>query len=193
MYIEPVMPSNRLILCHPLLLLPSIFPSIRVLSDELALHIRWPKYWSFSFSMDKHKGKCIFFFNVKLPWSPVFVSQTYSWTRIFLASNGYTVRSSNTTQDNIKSSVYIGALGKTNNLNKWDTSSSTKYSQPSASTGCGTCRYQGMICPMSFYIRDLSICGFWYQVWVLEPISYEYWGMTSPSLKASINPQQLML
>ena len=44
------MPSNRLILCHPLLLLPSIFPSIRVFSDESILHIRWPKYWSFSFS-----------------------------------------------------------------------------------------------------------------------------------------------
>ena len=44
-------PSNRLILCHPLLLLPSIFLSIRVFSLELALHIRWPKYWSFSFSI----------------------------------------------------------------------------------------------------------------------------------------------
>ena len=43
-----VMPSNHLILCHPLLLLPSIFPSIRVFSNESALHIRWPKYWSFS-------------------------------------------------------------------------------------------------------------------------------------------------
>ena len=42
--------SNDLILCHPFLLLPSIFPSIRVFSSELALHIRWPKYWSFSFS-----------------------------------------------------------------------------------------------------------------------------------------------
>ena len=45
--IESVMPSNHLILCHPLLLLPSIFPSIRVFSNESALHIRWPKYWSF--------------------------------------------------------------------------------------------------------------------------------------------------
>ena len=45
-----VMPSNHLILCHPLLLLPSIFPCIRVFSNESALHIRWPKYWSFSFS-----------------------------------------------------------------------------------------------------------------------------------------------
>ena len=51
MPIESVMPSNHLILCHPLLLPPSIFPSIRVFSNESVLHIRWPKYWSFSFSM----------------------------------------------------------------------------------------------------------------------------------------------
>ena len=50
MSIESVMPSNHLILCCPLLLSPSIFPSIRVFSNELVLHIRWPKYWSFSFS-----------------------------------------------------------------------------------------------------------------------------------------------
>ena len=46
-----VMPSNHLILCHPLLLLPSVFPRIRVFSSESALRIRWPKYWSFSFSI----------------------------------------------------------------------------------------------------------------------------------------------
>ena len=51
MSIESVMPSNHLILCHPLLFLPSIFPSIRVFSSELALHIRWPKYGNFSFSV----------------------------------------------------------------------------------------------------------------------------------------------
>ena len=51
MSIESVMPSNHLILCHPLLLLPSIFPSIRVFSNEPVLCIRWPKYWSFSFSI----------------------------------------------------------------------------------------------------------------------------------------------
>ena len=49
--IELVMPSNHLALCRSLLLLPSIFPSIRVFSNELALHIRWPKYWSFSLSI----------------------------------------------------------------------------------------------------------------------------------------------
>ena len=48
---ESVMPSNHLILCHPLLLLPSIFPRIRVFSNESVLQIRWPKYWSFSFSI----------------------------------------------------------------------------------------------------------------------------------------------
>ena len=51
MSIELVMPSNHLILCRPLLLLPSIFPSIRVFSDESVLCIRWPKYWSFSFKI----------------------------------------------------------------------------------------------------------------------------------------------
>ena len=50
--IESVMPSNHLILCRPLLLLPSIFPSIRVFSNESVLCIRWPKYWSFSFSIN---------------------------------------------------------------------------------------------------------------------------------------------
>ena len=52
MSIESVMSSNHLILCHPLLLPPSIFPSSRVFSNESGLHIRWPKYWSFSFSIN---------------------------------------------------------------------------------------------------------------------------------------------
>ena len=59
MSIESVMPSNHLMLCHPLLLLPSIFPSIRVFSSESPLHIRWPKYWSFSFNIspsNEHPG-----------------------------------------------------------------------------------------------------------------------------------------
>ena len=59
MSIELVMPSNHLILSHPLLLLPSIFPSIRVFSNESALLIRWPKYWSFSFNIsptNEHSG-----------------------------------------------------------------------------------------------------------------------------------------
>ena len=56
MSIESVMPSNHIILCCPLLLLPSIFPSIRVFSNELVLHIRWPKYWSFTFSISPSNG-----------------------------------------------------------------------------------------------------------------------------------------
>ena len=68
MSIESVMPSNRLILCRPLLLPPSIFPSIRVFSSESALHIRWPKYWSFSFSIspsNEHSGLTSF----RMDWS----------------------------------------------------------------------------------------------------------------------------
>ena len=63
MSIESVMPSNHLILCRPLLLLPSIFPSIKVFSDESALHIRWPKYWSFNFNIspsNEHSGLIFF-------------------------------------------------------------------------------------------------------------------------------------
>ena len=67
MSIETVMPSNHLILCHPLLLLPSVFPSIRAFSNESALCIRWPKYWSFSFSVcpsNEHPGVISF----KMDW-----------------------------------------------------------------------------------------------------------------------------
>ena len=64
MYIESVMPSNHLILCHPLLLLPSIFPSIRVFSNELVLCIKWLKYWSFSISpYNEHSGLISFRMN----------------------------------------------------------------------------------------------------------------------------------
>ena len=67
LFIELVMPSNHLILCHPLLLLSSIFPIIRVFSNELALCIRWPKYWSFSFSISpssEHSG----LISVRIDW-----------------------------------------------------------------------------------------------------------------------------
>ena len=66
MSIESVRPSNHLILCHPLLILPSIFPSIRVFSNESALRIRWPKHWSFSFNIslsNKHPGLISFKMN----------------------------------------------------------------------------------------------------------------------------------
>ena len=80
MSIKSVMPSNHLILCPPLLLLPSIFPSIRVFSSGLALHIRWPKYWSFSFSnrpSNEYSGltsfriDCVESFRYRSLWSPV--------------------------------------------------------------------------------------------------------------------------
>ena len=67
MFIESVMPSNHLIFCRPLLLLPSIFPNIRVFSNESALRIRWPKYWSFSFNIspsNEHPGLISF----RLDW-----------------------------------------------------------------------------------------------------------------------------
>ena len=74
MSIELVMPSNHLILCRPLLLLPSIFPSIRVFSNESALHIRWPKYWSFSFNIspsNEHPGLISF----RMDWLDLLVVQ----------------------------------------------------------------------------------------------------------------------
>ena len=72
--IESMMPSNHLILCHPLLLLPSIFPSIRVFSNKSALLIRWPKYWSFSFNIrpsKEHPGLISF----RMDWLDLLVVQ----------------------------------------------------------------------------------------------------------------------
>ena len=74
MSIESVMPSNHLLLCHPLFLLPSIFPSTRVFSNESVLCIRWPKYWSFSFSIspsNEHSGLISF----RMDWFDLFVVQ----------------------------------------------------------------------------------------------------------------------
>ena len=73
MSIESVMASNHLILCCPLLLLPSIFPSIRVFSNESALHIRWPEYWSFSFNIspsNEYSGLISFRILAGSPCSP---------------------------------------------------------------------------------------------------------------------------
>ena len=67
MSIKSVMPSNHLIFCHPLLLLPSIFPNIRIFSSESVPHIRWPKYWCFSFSIspsNEYSG----FFSFRMDW-----------------------------------------------------------------------------------------------------------------------------
>ena len=74
--IELIMPSNHLILCHPLLLLPSIFPSIRVFSNELVLCIRWPKYWSFSFSISPSNEYSGLIFS-KIDWLDLLAVQ---WT-----------------------------------------------------------------------------------------------------------------
>ena len=74
MSIESVMPSNHLILCCPLLLLPLIFPSIRVFSNESVLHIRWPKYWSFSFNIspsNEHPGLISF----RMDWLDLLAGQ----------------------------------------------------------------------------------------------------------------------
>ena len=72
MSMELVMPFNHLILCCPLLLLPSVFPSIRIFSSELALHIRWPKYWSFSFSPSKEYSGLI---SLRMDWLDLFAVQ----------------------------------------------------------------------------------------------------------------------
>ena len=82
MSIESVMPSNYLILCCPLLFLPSILPSIRVFSNESALHIRWPKYWSFSFSIspsNEHPGLISF----RMDWLDLLaVQESYPTTQL---------------------------------------------------------------------------------------------------------------
>ena len=72
MSIESVMPSNHFIFCHPLILPPSIFPSIRVFSSELVLHIRWPKYWSFSISYSNKYSELISF---RIEWFDLIVVQ----------------------------------------------------------------------------------------------------------------------
>ena len=74
MSIESVMPSNHLILCHPLLFLPSIFPSIEVFSNESAVRIRWPKYWSFNFSIspsNEYSGLISF----RIDWLDILAAQ----------------------------------------------------------------------------------------------------------------------
>ena len=77
MSIQSVMPSNPLILCHPLLLSPSIFPSIRVFSNQSGPHLRWPKYWSFSFNIspsNEHSGLTSF----RMDWLDLLAAQESS-------------------------------------------------------------------------------------------------------------------
>ena len=89
--IESVMPSNHLILCRPLLLLPSIFPNTRVFSNELVLRIRLPKYWSFSFSINP-SSECSGLISFRMDWFP---SKWTDW--ISLQSKGLSRVFSNTT------------------------------------------------------------------------------------------------
>ena len=117
MSIESVMPSNHLILCHPILLLPSTFPNIRVFSNESALHIRWPKYWSFSFNIspsNEHPGLISF----RIDWLDLLavqgtlksLLQHYSWkSLILLCSTLFTVQLSH---------PYM-TTGKTIALTRW--------------------------------------------------------------------------
>ena len=106
MFIELVMPSNHLSLCHPLLLPPSIFPSIRVFSNVSALHIKWPNYWSFNFSIslsNKYSRLISFRISFRICWisllskglSRVFSNTTVQKHQFFCAqlllwSNSYT-------------------------------------------------------------------------------------------------------
>ena len=85
--IELLMPSNHLVLCRPLLLLPSVFPSIRVFSNELALHIKWPKYWSFSFSfsistINEYSGLISF----RIDWFGLISLQSKGLSRVFFST-----------------------------------------------------------------------------------------------------------
>ena len=92
---ELVMPSKHLILCHPLLLLPSIFLSIRVFSNELALRIRWPKYWSFSFNIspsNEHSG---------------LISSRMDWLDVLTGSKGLSRVFSNTTVQKMKTMLHL--------------------------------------------------------------------------------------
>ena len=83
MSIESVIPSSHLILCHPLLLLPPIPPSIRVFSNESILHMRWPKYWSFSFSISPSKEHPVLPKNTPLGWTGWISLQSKGLSRVF--------------------------------------------------------------------------------------------------------------
>ena len=96
--IKSVMPSNYLILCCPLLLLPSIFPNIRVFSSESALHIRWPKYWNFSFSISPSNQ-----------YSGLISLQSKRLSRVFLNT---------TVQKILKIFIYLAVLGLSCSM--WD-------------------------------------------------------------------------
>ena len=89
MSIESVMPSNHLILCRPLLLVPSIFPSIRVFSNESALCIRWPKYWSFSFNISP-SSESSGLISFRMDWLHPFIYSMYTQTQTLMPTCRYT-------------------------------------------------------------------------------------------------------
>ena len=112
MSIESVMPSNHLIFCHPLLLPPSIFPSIRVFSNESALHIRWPKYCRFSFSIspsNEYSGLTSF----RMDWLDLLAVQG---TLKSLLQHHSSKASSALTFDNKYEGLYLGSLFYANGL-----------------------------------------------------------------------------
>jgi len=86
MSIELVMPPNHLILCHPLLLPPSIFPSIRIFSNESVLHIRWPKYWSFSFSISP-SNEYSTLISFRIDWLDLLIVETLKCLLQYHSSN----------------------------------------------------------------------------------------------------------
>ena len=117
MSIESVMPSNHLILCRPLLLLPSIFPSLRVFSDESALHIRWPKYWSFSFNIspsNEHSGLISFRMNwldlLAVQGTLKSLLQHHSWKASILWCSAFFI---------VQLSYPYMTTGKTTALTRW--------------------------------------------------------------------------
>ena len=116
MSIESVMPSNHLILCHPLLLLPSIFPSIRVFSNEPVLCIRWPKYWNFSFSIspsNENSGLISF----RIDWFDLIVQETLKSLLQYHSSKALILQCSSFFM--VQLSLPYTTTGKTIALTKW--------------------------------------------------------------------------
>ena len=115
MSIESVMPSNHLILCCPLLLPPSIFPSIRVLSNESVLRIRWPKYWSFSFSISPSNGYSGF----PLGWTGLISLRSKGLSRVFSNTTVQKPILRHSASFMVQLSHPYMTIGKTIALTKW--------------------------------------------------------------------------
>ena len=115
MHTESMMPSNHLLLCHPLLLLPSIFPSIKIFSNELALRLRWPKFWNFSISpSNEYSG----FISFRIDWfdllavqeTPKSLLQHYSSKELILWHSAFFM---------VQFSQQYMTTGKTITLTRW--------------------------------------------------------------------------